>query len=159
VNSYTPGKIEYQKYPCERENTKSHYKSGKIIEVMTASEVNDPNTTHRGRPRIPRQIDQTVTNRCYSPDCFPDEAGMVIRLLPEEVELLKLIDVEGLMQEEAASVLGVSRRTVWRDIHAARKKVADAIITGKSIEIAGCRRAGKGLCPRDCPKFRKKQEI
>ena len=69
--------------------------------------------------------------------------------------MLKLIDVEGLEQEEAASVLGVSRRTVWRDLHAARKKVADAIISGKVIEIAGCLRASKGLCPRDCSRFRK----
>lgn len=68
---------------------------------MTASQVKNPNGTHRGRPRIPRQIDQTVMNRCYSPDCYPDEAGMAIRLLPEEIELLKLIDVDGLMQEEA----------------------------------------------------------
>jgi len=80
---------------------------------------------------------------------------VIITLLPEEVELLKLIDIEGLEQEEAATVLGVSRRTVWRDLHNARKKVADAIVSGKVIEIAGCRRAAEGLCPRNCRRFQK----
>lgn len=78
---------------------------------------------------------------------------MVITLLPEEVELLRLVDLEGLEQEEAAAVLGVSRRTVWRDLHIARKKVADALSSGKSIQIGGCPRAIKGLCPRKCPRF------
>ncbi|HUU74628.1 MAG TPA: DUF134 domain-containing protein [Methanoregulaceae archaeon] len=109
----------------------------------------------RGRPRIPRQIAHTVPSRCYSPDCCPHESGVIITLLPEEVELLKLIDIEGLEQEEAATVLGVSRRTVWRDLHNARKKVADAIVSGKVIEIAGCRRAAEGLCPRNCRRFQK----
>ena len=122
---------------------------------MTASNAKYPDRPRRGRPRIPRQIADTVTTRCYSPDCCPHEAGITITLLPEEVELLKLIDVDGLEQEEAASVLGVSRRTVWRDLHAARKKVADAIISGKGIEIGGCMRASKGLCPRDCHGIRK----
>jgi predicted DNA-binding protein (UPF0251 family) len=122
---------------------------------MNASRAKNPERTRRGRPRIQRQIDETITTRCYSPDCCPHEEGVIITLLPEEIELLKLIDIQGLEQEEAALVMGVSRRTVWRDLHAARKKVADAIISGKVIEIAGCIRASKGLCPRECPRFRK----
>lgn len=109
----------------------------------------------RGRPRSPRSVDDTVPSRCYSPQCCPDEERLIITLLHEEVELLRLVDLEDMEQEEAAQVLGVSRRTVWRDLHAARKKVAEALTTGKGIQIGGCPRAAKGLCPRTCPRFPK----
>lgn len=107
----------------------------------------------RGRPRIPRAIDDNVSSRCYSPQCCPDEDRTIVTLLPEEVELLRLVDLKGLEQEEAATALGVSRRTVWRDLHTARKKVTDALTTGKGIQIGGCPRAAKGVCPKDCPRF------
>jgi hypothetical protein len=76
-------------------------------------------------------------------------------LLREEIELLRLVDLEGFEQEEAASTLGVSRRTVWRDLHEARRKVADALINGKNINMEGCRLEPEGRCPRQdeslCP--------
>jgi predicted DNA-binding protein (UPF0251 family) len=80
----------------------------------------------------------------------------VVLLLPEELELLKLVDLQGLEQEEAAAALGVSRRTVWRDLHEARRKVADALVHGKGIEVSGCTLRTEGRCPRLvdslCPK-------
>jgi uncharacterized protein len=71
---------------------------------------------------------------------------MVI-LLPEEVEVLNLVDLQGLEQGAAAGALGVSRKTAWRDLHEARRKVADALVNGKTIGIAGCARRQHGLCP------------
>ena len=77
-------------------------------------------------------------------------------LLPEEFEVIKLIDLEGMEQEEAASFLGVSRRTVWKDLHEARRKVADALVNGKMIEVSGCLRQGGDECPKNheflCPR-------
>jgi predicted DNA-binding protein (UPF0251 family) len=77
-------------------------------------------------------------------------------LLPEEMELLRLVDLEGLEQEEAAAKLGVSRRTAWRDLHEARRKVADALINGKNIDMKGCRLEPEGRCPKQdetlCPR-------
>ena len=105
----------------------------------------------RGRPRIRRIIEGGSESRCYEPQCCPREDGEVITLRPEEIELLKLVDLEGLEQEEAASRLGVSRRTVWRDLHEARRKLADALVYGKGIEIAGCQKAAIGRCPK-CPR-------
>jgi hypothetical protein len=70
--------------------------------------------------------------------------------------VLNLIDLQGLSQEEASIVLGVSRKTVWRDIHEARRKVVDALVNGKSIEVSGCDRRLAGFCPQRnrgiCPK-------
>lgn len=73
----------------------------------------------------------------------------MVTILPEELELLKLVDLNGLAQEEASAVMGVSRRTVWKDLHEARRKVTDALINGKRIEIAGCKRRLEGGCPRE----------
>jgi predicted DNA-binding protein (UPF0251 family) len=108
----------------------------------------------RGRPRIRRTVDPGRPLRCYAPQCNTGEEATSITLLPEELELLQLIDLNGLEQEEASAIMGVSRRTVWKDLHEARRKVADALIHGKRIEIAGCERRIHGDCPREekpCP--------
>lgn len=76
----------------------------------------------------------------------PDEFVVV---LPEEVEALRLVDLQGLEQEEAAVALGVSRKTLWRDLHDARAKVADALVHGKTIRIVGCGRRREEGCPED----------
>jgi predicted DNA-binding protein (UPF0251 family) len=102
----------------------------------------------RGRPRITRLLREGLAPRCYAPQCCRNEGNEAVSLLSEEIELLKLVDLEGLEQEEAAAALGVSRKTAWRDLHEARKKVADALVNGKTIAIAGCRRRREGLCPR-----------
>ncbi len=103
----------------------------------------------RGRPRVPRRMDQEASLRCYAPQCDIAETNECVILLPEEIELLKLVDLNGLEQEEAGAIIGVSRRTVWKDLHEARRKVADALINGKKIEIAGCERRIEGRCPSE----------
>jgi uncharacterized protein len=88
--------------------------------------------------------------RCYKPCCHEVE-GQGISLQPEEIELIRLIDLDGLEQEEAAVRLGVSRKTAWRDLHEARRKIADALVNGKGITMAGCTKAAEGRCPK-CPR-------
>ena len=61
----------------------------------------------------------------------------VVSLAIEEFEALRLVDLEGLQQEEAATMMGISRRAFWEDIQNARSKVALALTTGKAIEIKG----------------------
>jgi predicted DNA-binding protein (UPF0251 family) len=102
----------------------------------------------RGRPRVQRRMDIEEPLRCYAPQCNTVEGEQTVTILQEELELLKLVDLNGLAQEEASAVMGVSRRTVWKDLHEARRKVADALIHGKRIEIAGCEQRIEGRCPR-----------
>jgi predicted DNA-binding protein (UPF0251 family) len=104
----------------------------------------------RGRPRLRRTINDAAESRCYKPCCCPEEASEGITLRPDELELLRLVDLEGLEQEEAAEKLGVSRKTAWRDLHQARRKITDALVNGKGIEMAGCQKAAQGHCPK-CP--------
>jgi len=58
-----------------------------------------------------------------------------IHLEPVELEALRLVDLEGLSQEEAGTRMGVSRGTVWRLLQSARKKVAKALTEGRSLLI------------------------
>ena len=104
--------------------------------------------SRRGRPRVRRIIEGTGESRCYKPCCCFSENDDGISLKPEEIELIRLIDLEGLEQEEAAERLGVSRKTAWRDLHDARRKIADALVNGKGIEMAGCTKAAEGRCPK-----------
>ncbi len=116
---------------------------------MTDSEKTEiPPCPRRGRPRVRRIIEGVGESRCYKPYCCPEEEGTGISLQPEEIELIRLIDLDGLEQEEAAEKLGVSRKTAWRDLHEARRKIADALVNGKGIEMAGCTKAAEGRCPK-----------
>lgn len=58
-----------------------------------------------------------------------------IELLPEEVEALRLKDVESFSQKEAAAKMNTSQSTFHRILLSARKKISIAIIKGKAIEI------------------------
>lgn len=55
----------------------------------------------------------------------------------EELEAIRLVDYEGMNQEEAAAQMGVSRKTLWNDLKRGRKNVANALIHGRAIRIEG----------------------
>lgn len=59
----------------------------------------------------------------------------VVELTFDELEALRLSDLLGLYQEEAAKLMKVSRATFGRIVEMARKKVADALVNGKAIRI------------------------
>jgi predicted DNA-binding protein (UPF0251 family) len=119
--------------------------------VMDSEEPEKNLCPRRGRPRVKRIIEGQGESRCYEPCCCPGEERDGILLDPEEIELIRLIDLEGLEQEAAAEKLGVSRKTVWRDIHETRRKITDALVNGKGIKMAGCTKAAEGRCPK-CPR-------
>jgi len=73
----------------------------------------------------------------FKPAGIPLKFLNEIRLSVEEAEALRLKDIEGLQQTEAAGKMGVSRPTFQRILSAARKKVADALLNGKAIRIEG----------------------
>jgi predicted DNA-binding protein (UPF0251 family) len=52
-----------------------------------------------------------------------------------ELEAFRLVDLEGLSQEEAGKRMGVSRGTVWRLLQSARKKTAQALTEGRPLQI------------------------
>lgn len=60
-----------------------------------------------------------------------------INLKVEELEAMRLKDIEGLNQEECAERMQISRQTFQNIIDSARKKVAMALIQGNAIHIGG----------------------
>jgi len=70
-------------------------------------------------------------------------AGIPLRVLEEvqvsieEVEAIRLKDIEGLEQEQCAERMSVSRPTFQRVLESARRKIADALLHGKAIKIDG----------------------
>jgi len=60
-----------------------------------------------------------------------------VELTVDEFEAIRLADMEGLYQEAAAQRMNVSRQTFGRILEAAHKKVADALVNGKALSIAG----------------------
>lgn len=58
-----------------------------------------------------------------------------IELALDEMEAMRLADLEGLYQADAAACMGISRQTFGKIIAQARKKVALALIAGKSLRI------------------------
>jgi len=99
----------------------------------------------RGRRRAERIIGGQTECSCFFPQCNAD-AGEPVVLRPEEIEALRLVDLLGMQQEEAAEAMGVSRKTLWRDLHEARRKVAEAIVNGRAIVMGGCCRPGGRRC-------------
>ena len=55
----------------------------------------------------------------------------------EELEAIRLKDLEGLEQSVCAERMAVSRQTFQRILLSAREKIADSLINGKSIHVGG----------------------
>ena len=63
----------------------------------------------------------------------------------EEWESLRLADFQGLTHKEAGSTMGVSRPTFGRILGRARRKVAEALVHGKAIQISKALSATKEI--------------
>ena len=73
----------------------------------------------------------------FKPRGIPLSDLQEIGLTIDEFEAIRLADLEGLYQEEAAKKMDVSRQTFGNIITAAHKKIADAIVNGKALKISG----------------------
>jgi hypothetical protein len=55
----------------------------------------------------------------------------------DELEAVRLADLDGLYQADGARLMGVSRATFGRIVASARGKVAEALVRGRAIRIEG----------------------
>ena len=70
-----------------------------------------------------------------------DEAGQPIEaepviIMPDELEALRLVYLEGLTQKEASERMGISRGTLWRLLDSGRKKLVRALIERRPIVLS-----------------------
>ena len=88
---------------------------------------------NRGRFPKPVTIPNPSKVERFIPE--PSTTSESIFIEPAEVEALRLVDLEGLSQEEAGLEMGVSRGTVWRFLQSARKKVTQALTEGRPLTV------------------------
>jgi predicted DNA-binding protein (UPF0251 family) len=89
------------------------------------------------RPRKCRRIAFTPGVTYFKPAGIPLRMLDEVALTLEELEAIRLKDQEGLEQEQAAEKMNISRPTFQRVLVSARRKVAEALLKGKAIRIAG----------------------
>jgi len=89
------------------------------------------------RPRKQRALAQRPRPAIYKPADVPLHGLGRVTLLHEELEALRLADLEGLTQQDAAGRMSVSRSTFQRIIARARRQVALVLIEGCALQIEG----------------------
>jgi predicted DNA-binding protein (UPF0251 family) len=89
------------------------------------------------RPKKTRWVKCEPKERCFRPRCKPLSKTESIFLILDELEAVRLADLEGLKQEAAAKKMKISRSTFSRIISCAHKKIGDALINIKAIRVKG----------------------
>ncbi len=81
-----------------------------------------------------RRVCAVPENRIFTPQ---KQCGKVIMLTVEELEAVRLCDLESMEQDDAATSMNISRATFQRTLYEARKKITEALWNGNAIEIGG----------------------
>ncbi|MBU1669632.1 MAG: DUF134 domain-containing protein [Actinobacteria bacterium] len=89
------------------------------------------------RPRKPRCVRDEPAFGFFKPQGVPLRELELVSLSVEELEALRLADIDGLYQEDAAAQMEVSRPTFHRILKEAHRKVAIALVEGKALGIEG----------------------
>lgn len=88
-----------------------------------------------GRREKLRRVGIIPEYRGFTPDGLA--SGNAIDMTVDELEVLRLCDLEGLNQEAAAQHMGIARATVAAIYSRAHRKVANALVNGRALIIEG----------------------
>lgn len=97
------------------------------------------------RPLKKRRVCAEPMCACFVPET--DEGKPPVQISLEEYECVRLMDYEGMTQEECARQMGVARTTVQALYMAARKRIAGCLVEARPLQITG---GNFELCPA-CP--------
>ena len=89
------------------------------------------------RPRKWRHVCSLPNTDRFGPLNVPSNIVEPVIMTVDEYETIRLIDLEGLTQEECAQQMNVARSTVQSIYADARKKLADALVNTKLLRIEG----------------------
>lgn len=126
------------------------------------------------RPFRFRRVRCRPNSNYFKPRGIPLDSLEEINLNIDELEAIRLADLEEMYQEDAAKKMNVSRQTFGNIIASAHKKIADSLVNSKALKIEGgvvkmlerhfvcydCKNEwslpyGSGS-PNDCPKCKSK---
>jgi len=87
------------------------------------------------RPLCPRRIVHHPPCDYFKPAGIPLYELEEVVLSADELEAIRLADVEDLFNTQAATRMGVSRQTFDRIVRRARMKIARALVLGHALRI------------------------
>lgn len=128
------------------------------------------------RPPCCRRIEGKPPCPVFKPAGVPARKLASVIMNLDEFEAVRLADLEGLYQADAAARMNVSRPTFGRIIESAHRKIAEALVRGQALVIEGgpvvaadigdaacppCSHAwrGSGRCPHCDPGATRLQEL
>ncbi len=89
------------------------------------------------RPRKCRRVCCLPDSQSFGPlDGNTDERRVIVMTV-DEFETIRLIDLEGLSQEECAGRMAVARTTAQAIYNSARVKLAECLVRGMELSISG----------------------
>jgi predicted DNA-binding protein (UPF0251 family) len=89
------------------------------------------------RPCRCRRIRCNPDTNYFKPRGIPLDSLEEVNLTLDELEAVRLADLEGLYQEDAARKMDISRQTFGNIINSAHKKIADVLLNAKALKIEG----------------------
>jgi predicted DNA-binding protein (UPF0251 family) len=87
------------------------------------------------RPFCCRRIGFQPEYNYFKPRGIPADQLEEIDMTLDELEAIRLADLNGMYQEQAAECMNISRPTFGRIIESAHRKIAEALITGKVLKF------------------------
>ncbi|MCK9466980.1 MAG: DUF134 domain-containing protein [Candidatus Absconditabacterales bacterium] len=90
------------------------------------------------RPKKERIVCLDPNIKCFGPQ-GSKQKHEVVEIFCDELEAIKLINIEGLSMLEGGKKMGVSASTFNRILKSAYKKITDAIINEKNLAIKKCK--------------------
>ena len=84
-----------------------------------------------------RFIEKEYNNHIFKPKSIPMSQLATISIGHDEMEAVRLVDLEHMKQSDAAAKMGVSPATIQRIIESTREKIIRALVEGHAIIING----------------------
>ncbi|WP_252011974.1 DUF134 domain-containing protein [Vibrio sp. SCSIO 43140] len=88
------------------------------------------------RPKKLRKVCSQAPYECFKPNGVPTKQLKKVELFPDELEALRLADLQGMNQIDAAREMDVSRQTFANIVKSARKKVSQCLIEGQALMMS-----------------------
>lgn len=88
-----------------------------------------------GRGKKERCCRELGGEKLFKPRGIPGRNLVINNIAIDEFEAMRLCDLEGKSQIEAAEIMGISRGTIQRLILKGRKKVVDSLLNDKGLLI------------------------
>ena len=89
------------------------------------------------RPKIKRHVcpHSGSPYRFFKPNGIPTSELNQVSIAADELEAIRLVDLEGLAQQDAAKQMQVSRQTFANIIKQARRKITHALLNGEALAL------------------------